>query len=239
MGMITTMENADKRFYDKLEQHDFEKHLSWMKEIEFYFLSYVDFLKSKSSKDWEVAELGAGSCGLSLCLSRLSFIKKIYAVDISILRTRHLLEASFKSVGGEINKIEPIQADFNEGLGFPDQSLDAVFFDASLHHCRNIWRALEECHRVLKPNGILIAQRESYLSPLRSKQQIHNLLQTPEVAASVSENMYLLDQYLYYLRVCGFDPTFVKRTPSKIKSSLALLNGGILFTDGVLIAKKK
>lgn len=236
---METSDSADKRFYDKLEEHDSSKHLSWMKEIEFYFLSYIDFLKSQPSKDWVVAELGAGSCGLSLCLSRLDFIKKIYAVDISIARTRHLLAASFNSVGGELSKIEPVQADFNIGLGFPDQSLDAIFFDASLHHCRNIWKALEECNRVLKPKGLLIAQRESYLSPLRSKRQLQNLLQTPEVAASVSENMYLLDQYLYYLKVCGFEPTFIKKTPSKIKSSLSLLNGGFLFTDGVLVSSKK
>ncbi len=237
MTMVTS-ESADKKFYDKLETHDSEKHLRWMKEIEFYFLAYADLLKTDSPKNWEVAELGAGSCGLSLCLSRLDFIKKIYAVDISAARTRHLLEVSHKTVGGEINKIVPVQADFNERLEFPDQSLDAIFFDASLHHCRNIWKALEECHRVLKPNGILIAQRESYLSPLRSRQQIRSLLQTPEVAAKVSENMYLLDQYMYYLKVCGFNPTFIKRTPGKVKSSLSLFNGGFLFTDGVLVSKK-
>lgn len=236
---MANTESADKIFYDKLEKHDAEKHLKWMKEIEFYFLSYADLLKSKRATDWQVAELGAGSCGLSLCLSRLGFIKKIYAVDISAARTRHLLQASFETVGGELSKIEPVQADFNESLPFQDQSLDAIFFDASLHHCRNIWRALEECHRVLKPNGILIAQRESYLSPLRSRKQIHSLLQTPEVAAKVSENMYLLDQYMYYLRVCGFDPTFIKRTPGKLKSSLSILNGGFLFTDGVIVSNKR
>lgn len=232
-------ESADKRFYDKVEENDPEKHLQWMKEIEFYFLSYVDYLKSKATGDWHVAELGAGSCGLSLCLSRLDFIKKIYAVDISQARTHHLLKTSCKAVGGAIEKIEPLQADFNESLNFADGSLDAIFFDASLHHCRNIWKALEECCRVLKPNGILIAQRESYLSPFRSRKQIQHLLESPEVAAKVSENMFLLDQYMYYLKVCGFEPSFVKRTPDKIKTILSMFNGGFLFTDGVIVCTKQ
>ena len=94
-----------------------------------------------------------------------------------------------------------------------------------------------ECNRVLEKGGLLIAQRESFLSPFRSTTQIKKLLEAPEVAAKVSENMYLKQQYEYYLTVTGFAPEFLKASPSKIKYALSLFNGS-LFCDGIWYCKK-
>jgi ubiquinone/menaquinone biosynthesis C-methylase UbiE len=210
-----------------------------MKEIEFYFKSYSETLNKKlAGTSGIVAELGAGSCGLSVCLSRLSNVNQIYALDISISRMNNNILTTIDSLGGNRKKIDLIAANFNERLPFEDEALDAVLFDAALHHSRSMWHLLSECQRVLKGNGLLIAQRESYLSAFRSNNQLDRLLETPEVSSNVTENMYLKKQYEYYLKVHGFNVSFLPRSPSKLKSCLRILNGTI-FCDGVFLCHKK
>lgn len=239
MSEINSNASADKVFYD-LEPIGSEKEYeNWMREIEFYFLAYSDKLNAKlRGTKGAIADLGAGSCGLSVCCSRLSNVKRVFAVDISMIRMQKMIGLSGIILGGDAAKIEPLEADFNSLLPFPDASLDAVLFDASLHHSRSMWHLLAECRRVLKEDGVVVAQRESYLSTFRAKRQLSRLLSTPEVSANVSENMYLLAQYQYYFRVHGFDVSFIPRSPSKLKRALSAFNGGI-FCDGVLWCEKR
>lgn len=230
--------SSDQAFYDQEPLGSLESHSKWMREIESYFRSYADQLNYVlSGTNGYVAELGAGSCGLSVCLSRLENVTRIASLDISMARMRKMIDQSSTVLGGDKDKIEPIACDFNGRFPFEDGELDAIVFDASLHHTRSMWATLGECNRVLKKGGILIAQRESYLSALRSKKQIARLLKSPEVAASVSENIYLLEQYLYYLTVSGFEVKFTPHSFSKIKRMLRPLNGAV-FTDGVLLCVK-
>jgi len=231
--------SSDQAFYDQEPVGSLEDHAKWMREIEFYFHGYADRLNSAlAGTGGYAAELGAGSCGLSVCLSRLANVKRITALDISMVRMQKMIDLSAIVLGGDKSKIQPISCDFNGRLPFADGELDAVVFDAALHHTRSMWTTLGECNRVLRTGGILIAQRESYLSALRSKKQIDHLLESPEVAANVSENMYLLEQYVYYLKANRFSVEFVKRTQGNIKSILSILNGS-LFTDGILLCKKR
>lgn len=230
--------SSDKEYYDQENIGSRVEHEKWMKEIEFYFTSYADRLNSALiGTSGKVVELGAGSCGLSTCLSRLSNVTHVYAVDISMARMQKMIDLSCEILGGNKEKIEPIASDFNARLPFDDGSLDVVLFDAALHHSRNMWHLLAECNRILKKNGLLIAQRESYLSAIRAKNQIHRLMRTPEVSSRVSENMYLKEQYEYYLSVNGFSPSFQPVTMSKLKSLLFFVNG-ILFCDGVIWSHK-
>jgi len=230
--------SADQAFYDDEPIGSRSGHEKWMREIEFYFSSYEKRLnKSLFDTNGIVVELGAGSCGLSACLSRLANVKHVYSLDISQVRMKKMVGISSEILGGDVTKIETIASNFNAQLPFEDNSLDAVFFDAALHHTRSMWDLLCECNRVLKKGGLLIAQREAYLSALRARGQLKRLMKTPEVAASVSENIYLFEQYEYYLRVNGFAVEFLPRTPDKIKSLLGFFNR-ILFCDGVLWCKK-
>ena len=64
-----------------------------------------------------------------------------------------------------------------------------------------------ECNRVLEKKASY-RPAESFLSLFRATTQIKKLLETPEVAAKVSENMYLKRQYEYYLTVTGFSLNF-------------------------------
>jgi ubiquinone/menaquinone biosynthesis C-methylase UbiE len=226
--------STDKTYYDQEKVGSRIEHENWMREIAFYFAVYSDKLNcSLSGTCGKVAELGAGSCGLSACLSRLPNVSHVSAIDISMDRMQKMIGLSCEILDGKTDKVEPISSDFNAILPFEDESLDAVLFDAALHHTRSMWHLLSECNRILKKNGLLIAQRESYLSAFRAKMQLNRLLLTSEVSSNVSENMYLKEQYLYYLRANGFCASFLPVTASRIKSFLGILNG-IIFCDGVL-----
>jgi ubiquinone/menaquinone biosynthesis C-methylase UbiE len=230
---------CDQAFYDQRPVGSLEDHGEWMREIEFYYLGYADKLNELlAGSNGFVAELGAGSCGLSVCLTRLPNVKRVSSLDISMKRMQKMIDTTVTVLEGDKQKITPIACDFNGRLPFEDGELDAVVFDAALHHTRSMWYTLSECNRVLKRGGALIAQRESYLNSLRAKSQIANLLKTPEISANVSENMYLREQYIYYLQVSGFEVNFIKRTPSALKRILMPLNG-VAFCDGVLICAKK
>lgn len=230
--------NPDQAFYDNEAPGTLERHAAWMREIEQYFRAYSARLEQElADGEGRVAELGAGSCGLSVCLSKLSTVRQIQALDISAKRMSSMVERSASVLGGDTGKIRFVTCDFNAALPLPDGQLDAVLFDAALHHSRSMWNILQECNRVLKPGGLLIAQREAYLSALRARRQIENLLRTPEVAACVAENIYLLAQYRYYLITAGFEPEFIPVCPSLRKKLLRPLNGSV-FADGVLYARK-
>ena len=231
--------SSDQAFYDEEPLASPQSHAKWMREIEFYFRGYAAQLNDAlAGTNGHVAELGAGSCGLSVCLSKLPNVKRIASLDISMKRMRKMIDLSASILGGDKKKINAIATDFNARLPFEDGELDALVFDAALHHARSMWNTLAECNRVLKHGGLLVAQREAYLSPLRAHKQIKRLLGSPEVAASVSENIYLKEQYLYYLAVNGFSNEFQPRTLGRMKRWLSPFNG-ILFTDGNLICRKK
>lgn len=230
--------SPDKAFYDAEAIAIGDEHIVFVDEISFYFASYADRLKSDlRGTDGVVVELGAGSCALSCNVSRLSTAKRIVAADISSKRMQLAIDRSAEILKAQREKISTVECDFNGRLPFEDASVDAILFDAALHHARNIWNLLSECRRILRPGGKLIAQRESYLSALRADSQVGVLLKTPEVSAQVSENMYLKAQYEYYLKVHGFDVDFIRHSKSRLKRFLAFANGS-LFVDGTLYCSK-
>jgi len=236
---LQTVVTSDQAFYDNEPIGSPEEHAKWMQEIKFYFDRYAYRLNANlAGLNGHVAELGAGSCGLSVCLSRLENVKRVTSLDISSKRMARMIDVSASVLRGDQSKITPVACNFNGTLPFDDGELDAILFDAALHHTRSMWSTLAECNRVLSPGGVLIAQRESYLSPFRARRQITKLLNTPEIAAKVSENIYLLDQYKYYLSVSGFNVEFIGVERSYLKKLLSFANGFALFTDGVLFCKK-
>lgn len=236
--MAMLAESSDQRFYDEEPIGSEAQHGVFMSEIRTYYATYADRLQADlRGKEGVVAELGAGSCGLSCCVSRIPGVTKVYSADISSVRMRKMLDLSARILDGNVSKIEVVPCNFNQALPFEDAALDVVLFDAALHHSRSMWALLAECNRVLRPGGLLIAQREAYLSGFRAKRQLGVLLQSPEVAANVSENMYLREQYHYYLTVAGFDVDFIPASMSKLKNRLRMFNG-ILFSDGVLYCRK-
>jgi ubiquinone/menaquinone biosynthesis C-methylase UbiE len=242
MSQTTTSETADKTFYDA-ETHYFSDP-SFMRShqavVEAYVSKYrgllADLAKNKGRK-LSTLELGAGTCTLSLTLSREPWIGSMRCTDISAHRMNTLAETVATHIGGRIELLSFGAADFTDPLRFADGEFDVVLFDAALHHTRNIWNTLRECHRVLSDDGVLIAQREQYAAPLTYRRALRKLLRSEEVAAGVSENSYLKDQYEYYMRATGFRPTFLPVAHGKL-APLWFLNG-LVFSKWVIVAERQ
>lgn len=230
---------ADKAFYDA-DPFDPSHTEAYQRQVEAYAAKYRATLASlakKLGRKLDMLELGAGSCTLSLTLSREPWIGSIRCVDISDHRMKSLAPAMARQVGGRIELLSFSEGNFSDSIDYADGAFDVVLFDAALHHSRNIWKTLQECHRVLAKDGLLIAQREQYAAPLTYAYALHRLLRTPEVAAGVSENAYLKAQYDYYLRAAGFRPTFIPVSHGRF-TAISFLNG-LLFSKWVIVAERR
>ena len=84
---------------------------------------------------------------------------------------------------------------------------DAVFFNASLHHCDDIARALANAHALLKPGGKIFLVNENFLRPWRSKAWFQRRLIEDPVGMGHyggNEHAYHNWEYLAMLRQAGF-----------------------------------
>jgi ubiquinone/menaquinone biosynthesis C-methylase UbiE len=188
--------------------------------VDEYLAAIADRVKTHP----RVLELGAGTGTASLLLRKRIPGARIVCSDISLPRMQTLMPRMAELVGVSCDDIDLVENDFSYPLPFEDDSFDIILFDGALHHSRNIWTTLEECRRIVAPNGAVAAIREQYLAPLTFNFAIDRLLNTPEVKAGVAENAYLRKQYEYYFRAAGFDPTFYRVSPGKWKF-LAPFNG--------------
>ena len=168
--------------------------------------SYTDRIAHMIPAGSRSIELGAGSCLMSMLLG--DRLGEIHCADISERFLREISARCADVLGFDHGRLNLHAFDMSGRLPFPDASFDAVMFDSSLHHAPVIWNTLRECRRVLKPGGLLIAQREQMLAPL-DHHQIPNLLRSEEMTGEVIENTYPRRVYDYYFRACGFRPQFL------------------------------
>jgi ubiquinone/menaquinone biosynthesis C-methylase UbiE len=157
-------------------------------------------------------------------------------LDISLSRMQTLVGPTAERCGISPEGITFHEGDFTHALPFEDGAFDVVLFDAALHHSRSMWATLEECYRVLGADGAVVAMREAYLANLTSRYAMRRLRDSPEFAAGVAENAYLKEQYDYYFRALGFEPTFYPVTPGR----WALLSpfNGLVFSKWSIWAPK-
>jgi SAM-dependent methyltransferase len=233
--------DRDRQFYDdsadKLPLEALQAHSDTVKK---YIAAFEPRLREfASGRSLKVLELGAGSCVTSLLLSRNESVSQIACLDISLKKMQQVLPTSIAALGGACapEKLSLVEGHFDAPLPFEALSFDMVIFDGALHHARSMWFVLEECRRVLKPQGVLIAQREQYLGVLTAGVKLARLLQTPEVKAGVAENAYLRSQYEYYLRAVGFQSVaFMPVSENALQRVCAFLNG-LLFSKWVIWAR--
>jgi ubiquinone/menaquinone biosynthesis C-methylase UbiE len=231
---------ADQNFYDNTSTFDDETIAVVAKRCRLYFDNYSGRIGNffRREKGISVLELGAGTCCLSLLLTNFPFVKEIHCLDISLKKMRGLLPLSIRQIASRPEKLRLIQGDIGETFQFENCSYDLVVSDAALHHSRSIWHTLSESCRVLKPNGLLVCQREAYLGLLTSGWKLDNLLNSAEVKSGVSENAYLKKQYEYYFKASGFDVRFLPVAHSFLQRLLLPLNGWV-YSKWVILASKK
>jgi ubiquinone/menaquinone biosynthesis C-methylase UbiE len=231
--------NPDARFYDRaadLDPRDIQRVVG---TIASYYRRYAGELDARFAgrTDVRTVELGAGTCSLSLLVASKPYVGEASCVDISLERMRVLAPIAAQQLGGDVGKLTFVQGDLVEPLDIPDRSVDLVLFDASLHHSRSMWRTLEECRRILRDDGLVIAQREQYLGTLTAGLKLRQLAQTEEVLGGVSENAYLREQYEYDFRACGFTPRFIAAPETFLQRLMGPLNGWVM-SKWIAIAEK-
>src|SRR6266581_1755657 len=236
---LRTSSFADRAFYDNTCIFNEENMSEVAKTCQLYFKTYEHLIESDfgHKSGITILELGAGTCFLSLLLSNFSFVNDICCVDISLKKMQDLVPFSCRQIASHPEKLRFVEGDFGQTLNFENDSFDLVAFDAALHHSRSIWTTLSECQRVLKPDGLLVCQREAYLGLLSHARKLNDLLKSEEVQKGVSENAYLKKQYEYYLRANGFDPRFLPVAENALQKLLLPLNG-LLYSKWVILARK-
>jgi ubiquinone/menaquinone biosynthesis C-methylase UbiE len=141
-----------------LPPHSKEYFIEFDKFFESFYPYYLPFLNLESMRGQRVLEIGLGS-GFSL--HRIAQVAKAcYGLDLSggTIALNKARDQHFK-LG-----LNLIQASATE-IPLADNSLDCVVSVGCLHHIPDIQKAVDEIHRVLKPNGIfkgMVYNRHSY-----------------------------------------------------------------------------
>jgi SAM-dependent methyltransferase len=128
-------------------------------------LRFVDWDTLIQSGGVRVLDLGAGTGWLSAYLSRFDEVAHIDAVDSSRRNLIDMLPSVVERLGGVMSKIRPVRALFTPIL-VDDMTYDLIVASSALHHAPKLAEVLQECHRVLTPDGAVAVLNETPLSTL-------------------------------------------------------------------------
>ena len=138
-----------------------------------------------------VLDIGADTCWASGFLARKG--ARVVAIDI----LREHLEGGDTFFVGPVY-FDRILCDFEKSCLKPE-TMDAAVCIATLHHFKNLSRALRAIYRVLKPGGRFMAMDESFAEAHPCE------LKTEERTLGIKENVYPLHEYLDAARAAGFE----------------------------------
>lgn len=228
---------SDKSFYDEEGEYSDEALLQFVQTQSTYINRYRKLLADHfGCRPIRILELGAGTCALSLSLSLSLVVQRGIMFDISATRMQRYAPRVCQILGSPPPAFQYLEGDFSDLSTFPAEEFDLILFDASLHHARSIWDLLSTCKTHLAPGGLMLAQREQYLARLSAGWVLNRLIGSDEVRSGVSENAYLREQYLYYLKACGFDACTIAAPETPLQKLTFFLNG-FVFSKWVLVAR--
>jgi ubiquinone/menaquinone biosynthesis C-methylase UbiE len=118
-----------------------------------FFLPRKKILKEAEIKQgFHVLDYGCGPGSYSIVAAELvGKMGKVYALDIHPLAVQRVQDVAFKR---GLTNIETIRSNCSTGL--EKNSIDVVLLNDTFHGLSNPNAVLEDLHRVLKPNGILL-----------------------------------------------------------------------------------
>ena len=142
-----------------ITRYDIEKNkkYSWMEN---YFLNSItsEMLENKTLLD-----IGCFTGGRLLAWSENYKLKKSYGIDINPI---------FKIAAEEFAAKKNINADFKTGIGeklpYEDNFFDFVVSTDTFEHVQSLEDSIDECFRVLKPGGMMLAVFPQFLQPFES-----------------------------------------------------------------------
>lgn len=117
----------------------------------------------------------------------------------------HIAEERIKSFHQHLRREAPPDVRFHcctlEDCELPDDSFDAVFFAAALHHVFDEEAGLAQCIRLLKPGGVLGVHESSWLPGNR---QMEAMLKEEMERFGTLENPFTIEYLDYLLQKHGF-----------------------------------
>ena len=141
---------------------DSESHLYSLRN-EWNYLESIQELEWENilkARDLTVLDIGCGTGWLSALISQFDEVKSIIALDSDGDLLEKMLPDVVLGLGGNLNKIRPIQGLFSPIL-LDDESMDIICGSSAFHHSADLYGLLRECKRVLKPGGRLLILNET------------------------------------------------------------------------------
>lgn len=148
-----------------------------------------------------VLDVGVGRGQSSMYLALQGY--EVVAIEPN-LRFCSILESEANRFGLHVTPCHGVAEDINK----IDAQFDAVFFNASLHHCDDPRRALRFAFDRLKPGGKIFLVNENFLRPWRSKAWFQRMLVKDPTAMGHyggNEHAYHNWDYAAMLRAAGFN----------------------------------
>lgn len=165
------------------------------------FREYEPIVERLGGKPLKVLDIGVGRGESSLYLASRGC--KVWALEPSEGFCRLICEASRK-FDLALTVLQGVAEDLDRAGEF---GFDAVFFNASLHHCDAPMKALAHCYEVLKPGGKLFLSAELHIRPwIRKKRWYTVLRENPRTLGHYggNEHAYYNWEYVSMLRRAGF-----------------------------------
>lgn len=153
---LTEFQKQEIEFHDAIHQDEAEVHqLNALRNV--YYHNYFKKFLCRLPAGSIILEVGSGS-GYDLW-PVLEQGYHVIASDISPASVEFIKKQVDARFGELSNNIIYLVAD-GQNLPLPDNSVDAIFLAACLHHFENQQSALTESARVLKPGGQVICAME-------------------------------------------------------------------------------
>ena len=134
-----------------------DKKFSWMEN---YFLRNLNPLLLK---DKTLLDLGSFTGGRLAAWFENYKLQKVYGLDINPI---------FRIAAEEFAIEKKINAEFKTGVGeelpYEDNSFDFIVSTDTFEHVQDLKNTMNECFRVLKPNGMLLAVFPQFHQPFES-----------------------------------------------------------------------
>ena len=142
-----------------IARYNIEKDIkySWMEN---YFLKNID---QKELENKVLLDLGCFTGGRLLAWVENYKLKKSYGLDIN-----PIFKIAADEFAGEKNHNVDFKTGVAEKLPYEDNFFDFVVSTDTFEHVQNLENSIDECFRVLKPGGMLLAVFPQYLQPFES-----------------------------------------------------------------------
>lgn len=128
-----------------------------------FFTNYFPAFSTSSLRGKRVLDLGSFTGGRIVYWAEQYGFGEAKGID---------LKPVYAEAGQLLAAVKGVTATFDTGVGealpYDDDSIDVITSYDVLEHVRDVKRVLDECHRVLKPGGVLFAVFPQFYQPLEA-----------------------------------------------------------------------